>query len=66
MATTIPNPVRALWGYLHGDDLKAADARAVAHHAARPAGRAPSTEETTSARVPTRGADTGTLRRAVE
>jgi len=51
---TIPNPFRAVWGYLRGDDLKAADARAIAAHAeqtALPAGQAPVTP---SARVPAR------------
>jgi hypothetical protein len=66
MATTITNPVRALWSYLRGDDLKAADARAVAHRAALPAGQAPAAAETASAPVATRGADTPTLRRAAE
>jgi hypothetical protein len=34
MAIKIPNPFRAVWGYLRGDDLKAADERAIAAHAA--------------------------------
>jgi hypothetical protein len=41
---TIPNPLRAVWGYMRGDDIKAANARAVAAHAAQvalPAGQAP-------------------------
>jgi hypothetical protein len=54
---TIPNPLRAVRGYLRGDDLKAADARAIAVHAAQtalPAGQAPVTPVTPSARVPAR------------
>ena len=56
----IPNPFRAVWGYLRGDDLKAADARAIAAYAAQtalPAGQAPVTPVTpvtASARVPAR------------
>ena len=49
MAITFTNPLRALWGYLRGDDLKAADARSVAAGPALPAERAPAAEETTSA-----------------
>ena len=56
MAIKISNPLRAMWGYLRGDDLKAADARAVAAHAALAAGRAPAPEEATSAQVPAHGA----------
>ena len=35
----IPNPLRAVWSYLRGDDLKAADQRAVNAHTARTARR---------------------------
>ena len=43
MATTITNLARAVWGYLHGDDIKAADARTLAANiaAAGPAVPAP-------------------------
>ena len=34
MAIKIPNPFRAVWGYMRGDDIKAADERAIAAHAA--------------------------------
>jgi hypothetical protein len=56
----MPNPLRAVWGYLRGDDLKAAAARAAAAHAAYaaqaalPAAQAPDTPVTPSARVPAR------------
>ena len=55
MAITITNLTRAVWGYLHGDDIKAADARAIAANmaAAGPAGpAAPAAEEGTSVSRP--------------